>query len=172
MTSTQTISYGQIKKITLPPNSLKVDASSNLASFSCVYYHPPDFKDTRIYFMGHLPPLDDKTANGLTKIIKMDAKKITFTDFETISTILRSADDHHEFLIKAVLPKTIKDKEVLIIEGHWQKRNWDTYWILIPIIDQEHDSVFLQELIYSSPSEQYLKFYNEAIVSINSLEWQ
>ncbi len=172
MPSQNIISYGQIDKIALPDAWVKVDASAPMSSFSCEYYHPHNYKDTRLYLMGHNPPLDDITGNGLLKLIKMAAHDITFSDFEAISLILRGAEKTENFLLKSVMPKNHNGKDVLIIEGLWKERKYDTFWVLIPVIDNEHNSVFLQEFIYSSPSNLYQEFFNNAIQSFDSIKWR
>lgn len=169
------IGHGQIKSMVLPPGWVeKEEPEAEAAAIgkvdSAVVFHPPEGDAARIclYYRGYPLRVGD-FARRFSELVAGQERALSSEELESLSGVVRNAYQSESFAVQDARVKSLNGRNVLVVEGQYT----DSQACLLNIfIDVDGSGEQIQEIIFSGPPDQYNQRREEALASLESIEWE
>lgn len=162
---------GCIERLLLPSGWI-CEAQDSLAVFSkrdsLTCFSP---RNTRAKFSIFLSAKPNHTllADAARQIFALPTGHLQQTDLESISSLVRGAEDCRRFQPSKLALELWNSRKVLIISGTWLQSKEELFWILV---DSDGTGERLQEVLFMAPEEDYSSHLLEVMFSFKSIRWK
>jgi len=130
-----------------------------------------DSPETSICFFYRGLPVADGPAEAFRSVLSRPAHSLSEDELKSLTRILEHKTPLESDLFKLTSARTEdwNGKTVMIVEGEYKESDDRIFEIYV---DADGSGRFVQEIFYQAPSEQFLKFADEAQSALLSVKWK
>jgi len=162
--------HGQIKKMVLPARWVEGPVQERPFDVQSLrWFHPPDDDQPRLCFFDRGYPIDEAAGEAFSDLLNAWSLKLSAEELWPLQEVLREAVPGEYFELKNASTGRLKGKRILLVEGKYVDRGWNTYSVFV---DVDGTGCIVQELYYTAPQERYDEFLTAAMESMRTIEWE
>ena len=160
-------SIGQIKRIRIPTDWLKVEQNNPDLS-SLVVFHPPSNPMVQLGFYYRGRPLSQSIGEAFQSLLSADARDLTPSQLTPIAAVLDDVFSIEQFHLAGASVQNISGRNVLAVKGRWLSTENESYEIFI---DAGRTGTVVQQVYFVAPASEFVQYIDAVMESINALEW-
>lgn len=163
----ESLSFGQVKQISLPAGWLKVPLTTDGLS-SLEVYSPADSEKSQLAFYYRGTPLSQDVGEAFQAVLDENKGMLLARDLDNIRYILNERADPEKFQISSVETTSLNGRVLLVVQGRWLSKDTYSYELFI---DAGQSGAIVQQIFFLAPKEQYHLHISEVKESLKSIQW-
>jgi len=132
-------------------------------------FHPTDTPDAMMCFYYRGLPAGEAVGALFHNMLAKDPHLLAPEEYDSIREVLRDKHNPEDFSLVMAQVEDFNGKRVLTVFGRYVKIQEDLYEIFV---DADGTGRVIQEIYFQAPVEAYMKYLQEAIGAMKSIEWK
>ncbi len=164
--------HGQIVRMEFPAGWVegpKHTFQGGIGTRSFREFHPTEAPNAMMCFYYRGLPTNEAVGNVFHSILEQDPHLLSPEEYASIQEILRDKHNPEDFSLVMAQVEEFNGKKVLTVFGRYLKIQEDLYEIFV---DAAGNGRVIQEIYFQAPINDYMKYLQEAIGAMKSIEWK
>jgi hypothetical protein len=132
-------------------------------------FHPIEDPKAMLCFYYRGLPVNAALGERFHSVLEQEPHVLSDEEYSSLREILRDKHNPEDFTLISAQVEDFNGKRVLTVFGRYNKIQEDIYEIFI---DADRTGRVVQEVYFQAPVDSYMKYLQDAINAMKSIEWK
>jgi hypothetical protein len=131
-------------------------------------FSPPDDPSATLSIYFRSLEVSEASAGRFTTLLRQLPHELSAQEIGSINQVLSKMADEDAFDMRGAQTHELGNRRVLIIDGEWKASQAQFHGLMIQADDSGRE---IQEIFFEAPLNSFMKYLNEVVDSIRTIEW-